>query len=103
MVLQLQQCYLNFMMQLFLNQDEVSALHIAVQNGHVEVVEALTHKMDKDDLNARDNVSLYYTFNQSKISVTATIISYNHWVCDIFNFYILYIVLVRYDSTDVGH
>ena len=37
-------------------QDEVSALHIAVQNGHVEVVEALTHKMDKEDLNTRDNV-----------------------------------------------
>ena len=34
----------------------MSALHIAVQNGHVEVVETLTHKMDKDDLNARDNV-----------------------------------------------
>ena len=34
----------------------MSALHIAVQNGHVEVVETLTHKMDKDDLNAHDNV-----------------------------------------------
>ena len=38
-------------------QDEVSALHIAVQNGHVEAVEALTHKMNKEDINARDNVS----------------------------------------------
>ena len=34
----------------------MSALHIAIQNGHVEVVEVLTHKMDEDDLNARDNV-----------------------------------------------
>ena len=41
-------------------QDEVSALHIAVQNGHVEVVEALTHKMDKEDLNARDNVNFSF-------------------------------------------
>lgn len=38
-------------------QDEVSALHIAIQSGHIEVVEALVHKMDKPDLNARDNVS----------------------------------------------
>ena len=38
-------------------QDEVSALHIAVENGHTEVVEVLVHKMDKPDLNARDNVS----------------------------------------------
>ena len=36
-------------------------MHIAVQNGHVEVVEALTHKMDKDDLDARDNVRLPLT------------------------------------------
>ena len=36
----------------------MSALHIAVENNHTEVVEALVleHKMDKDDLNARDNV-----------------------------------------------
>ena len=38
-------------------QDEVSALHIAVHNGHVEAVEVLTHKMNKEDINARDNVS----------------------------------------------
>ena len=38
-------------------QDEVSALHIAVQNGHVEAVEVLTHKMNKEDINTRDNVS----------------------------------------------
>lgn len=35
----------------------MSALHIAVENGHTEVVEVLVHKMDKPDLNARDNVS----------------------------------------------
>ena len=38
-------------------QDEVSALHIAVHNGHVEAVEVLVHKMNKEDINARDNVS----------------------------------------------
>ena len=36
----------------------MSALHIAVQNRHTEVVEVLTHKMEKDDLNARDDVRL---------------------------------------------
>ena len=34
----------------------MSALHIAVKNGHTEAVEELTKKMDKSDLNARDNV-----------------------------------------------
>ena len=38
-------------------QDEVTALHIAVGNGHVEAVEVLTHKMNMEDINARDNVS----------------------------------------------
>ena len=37
-------------------QDDVTALHIAVHNGHVEAVEMLTHKMNKEDINARDNV-----------------------------------------------
>ena len=42
----------------------MSALHIAVEHGHTEVVEELVlfHKMDKSDLNARDNVRLLYTF-----------------------------------------
>ena len=35
----------------------MTALHIAVHNGHVEAVEVLTHKMNKEDINARDNVS----------------------------------------------
>ena len=36
----------------------MSALHIAIENGHIEVVEVLVHKMDKPDLNVRDNVSI---------------------------------------------
>ena len=41
----------------------MTALHIAVHNGHVEAVEMLTHKMNKEDINARDNVyanMIYY-------------------------------------------
>ena len=62
----------------------MSALHIAVQNGHVEVVEALTHKMDKDDLNARDNVR----------PLSTNFCYYGDTLC--------YFV-VRYDPTDFGH
>ena len=40
-------------------QDEVTALHIAIHNGHVEAVEMLTHKMNKEDINARDNVRMH--------------------------------------------
>ena len=38
----------------------MTALHIAIQNGHTEVVEkmTLTYKMEKDDLNARDDVRM---------------------------------------------
>ena len=37
-------------------QDNVSALHIAVENNRTEVVEILVHTMDKDNLNTKDNV-----------------------------------------------
>ena len=57
---------------------EVSALHIAVQNGRIEVIEALTHKMDKGDLNACDNVRLLLTRYLSPL------ISNSHCMCDIF-------------------
>ena len=42
-------------------QDDVSALHIAVEHNRTEIVETLVleHKMDKEDLNARDNVRAY--------------------------------------------
>ena len=39
----------------------MSALHIAVQNGHAEVVEELVRNMDESDLNARDNVRQSFT------------------------------------------
>ena len=63
----------------------MSALHIAVQHGHTEVVEELVHKMEKSDLNARDNVRQISETNSTHEQ--SLNISFAVW----------------YDSTHVGH
>ena len=53
----------------------MSALHIAIQGGHIEVVEVLTHKMDKDDLNARDDVRMIHNYDFTLSGMHRTMLS----------------------------
>ena len=56
----------------------MTALHIAVHNGHVEAAEVLIHNISKEDINARDNVSIrhrsisYRLANYNNIIIIAT-------------------------------
>ena len=57
----------------------MSALHIAVENGHTEVVEVLVHKMDKPDLNVRDNVSHIHTGHHWSNKCVGLFLSFAVW------------------------